>query len=175
LSDFLSATFEPAWPSEPLHPRKLAGHGRIRTATGAVPAVGVDISDVVPSGAVWLLYSIEAALVTSAAVANRTVNLFIDDAQSTVTRRVLLTDTTAQTATQTRTHAWYPGTDSISTASVSIVDGAITLLAKFPQTLLGGVLLNAGDKIRTTTALIDVADQWAAARYRVMEYIDIAA
>src|SRR5437879_938805 len=118
--------------------------GNLLTQSGTAPAPGAEIADTVPSGAIWRLSAIEVALVTSAAAANRLVNFIIDDAQATKTRRLLLTDTTAQTATLTRTHGFYPGTDTATAASVAIVDGAITLLAKFPMSLQGGILLQPG-------------------------------
>jgi hypothetical protein len=148
----------------------MEGRGFLHTFSGATPAAGADIADTVPANANWLLYAIEAVLVTDATVANRTVNFFADDAASTVTRRLLLTDGTAQTATQTRTHGWYPGTDNDSTNSVSVTD-TVTILAKYPMSLQNGVLLQKGCNLRTVTAGIDASDQWGAARYWVMEWL----
>jgi hypothetical protein len=146
------------------------GKGTQTTASGTVPAVATDISDIVPASQTWLLFAIEAVLVTDANAANRTVNLFIDDAQATITRRLLLTDTTAQTATLTRTHGWYPGTDNDSTASVSVVD-TVTILAKYPMSLQNGILLRGGSKLRTQTTSIQAGDQWGAARYWIQRWI----
>lgn len=148
-----------------------SGPGRRYTAAGTAPAVATDILDTVPANAFWKLNSIEADLVTDGNAANRTVNFFVDDAGATKTRYLLLTDTTAQTATLTRTHGWYPGTDTNQAASVAVTDTQ-NILAKYPMSLqFGQLYLKPGDRLRTTTASIQVGDQWSAARYIVEEWI----
>ena len=136
------------------------------------PAAGAEVADTVPTGARWRLWAVEVVLVTDGTAANRNTAIFIDDAGSTITRRLLLTDTTNQTATQTRTHHWSPGTESNTAASTSIVDGAITLLAKFPMSLQRGILLFAGYNIRTVTTGIVAGDNYGVARYIVEEWLE---
>ena len=99
----------------------------------------------------------------------RNTALFIDDAGSTITRKLLLTDTTNQTDAQTRTHGWYPGTAAVDAASVSITD-TVTVLAKFPLTLPLETPLNAADNIRTVTTGIQAGDNYGAGRYVVEEW-----
>jgi len=172
LSGYFSSRSNPSYPGLQVNPGD--GPGFINTVAGTAPAVATDISDLVPSTTRWRLKAIEAVLVTDANAANRTVNLFIDDAAGTPTRRIVLTDATAQTATLTRTHAWYPGTDNFNTASVSLTD-TVTLLAKFPMLLQDpGIYLTGGDRIRTVTALIQAGDQWSAARYWIESWVGIS-
>src|SRR3989304_2595527 len=121
--------------------------GLLVTRSGADPAAGAEVADTVPANARWRLWSVEAVLITSSDAANRNTALFIDDAGATVTRRLMLTDSTNQTASQTRTHHWSPGTQANDAASTSISD-TVTVLAKWPMSLIGGVLLKAGDNIR---------------------------
>lgn len=171
LAGYFASRFNPSYPGPQINAGE--GPGFINTISGTAPAAGADISDQIPQVQRWKLKAIEAVLVTSAAAANRTVNLFIDDAAATITRRVVLTDTTAQTATLTRTHAWYPGTDNFSTASATLTD-TVTILAKFPMVLQDpGITLFTNNRIRTVTANIDVADQWGAARYWVESWIGV--
>jgi hypothetical protein len=147
-----------------------SGPGRQYTAAGTAPAVATDISDTVPANAFWKLRSIEFVLTADANAANRTVNFFADDAGATKTRYLPLIDSTAQTATQVRTHGYYPGTDTDSTASVAFTD-TVTVLAKYPMTLQNGVMLKPGDILRTVTTSIQAGDQYGAARYIVEEWI----
>ena len=144
--------------------------GNLTTVTGANPAAGAEVADTVPTTQRWLLRAIEVVLVTSGDAGNRNVAFFVDDAGATVTRYLMLTDTTNQTATQTRTHHWSPGIDANSAASVSIAD-TVTVLAKFPMALMLGVLLNPGANLRTVTTGIFAADDYGAARYVVERLI----
>lgn len=172
ISDFLDNTHQPSYPAGGKSPLFYAGQGRIRTVTGADPAAGAEVADTVTASHRWNLLAVEVVLVTSGDAANRNVALFIDDAGATVTRRLLLTDSTNQTATQTRTHGWYPGTAAIDAASVSVTD-TVTVLAKFPMTLpLRG--LGPAYNIRTVTTNIQAADDYGAARYIVEEFIDVS-
>ena len=147
---------------------KTEGTGRLYTASGSNPAAGAEVADTVPTGARWKLYAAEVVLVTSG-VANRNTALFIDDAGATITRKLLLTDTTNQTDAQTRTHGWYPGTAAVDAASVSITD-TVTVLAKFPMTLPLKTHLLAGDNIRTVTTNIQAGDDYGIPRYVVEEW-----
>ena len=144
------------------------GPGHYFTASGADAAAGAEVADTVPTGAMWKIYAAEVVLVTTG-VANRNTALFIDDAGATITRRLLLTDTTNQTDAQTRTHGWYPGTAAVDAASVSITD-TVTLLAKFPETLPVGPLDEA-DNIRSVTTGIQAGDNYGVARYIVEEWL----
>ena len=146
------------------------GPGRRYTASGANPAAGAEVADTVPTTAWWRLIAAEVVLVTDGNAANRNVALFVDDAGATITRSLLLTDSTNQTATQTRTHGWYPGTAAVDAASVSITD-TVTLLAKFPMTLPLNYLLAPGSNIRTVTTSIQAGDDYGAARYVVEEWM----
>jgi len=174
FAGYAHRTFQPSFPNTRQVPSAdyYSYPGNLLTQSGTAPAVASEIADVVPASAFWRLFAAEVVLVTDANAANRLVNLFIDDGSGgTITRQLLLTDTTAQTATLTRTHGWYSGTDNVNTASVSITDGAITLLAKFPMSLQKGILLPPSSKIRTITTNIQVGDQYGAARYIVEEYL----
>jgi hypothetical protein len=160
----------PAYPGSTLE-TPSQGNGRRYTPTGVQPAVGAEIADSVPAGAFWRLLSVEAVLVTSATVASRLTNFYVDDNGGTKTRNFIATDTTPQTAGFTRTHGYYEGNDSPSTASVALVDGAVAILAKFPTNLPLKYVLPPGSRLRTITTAIDAGDQYAATRYIVEEWI----
>jgi len=55
------------------------GPGLIRRVTGTNPAAGNEISETVPTNTIWRLLGVYLGLVTSGTVAERRVNLVIDD------------------------------------------------------------------------------------------------
>jgi len=145
--------------------------GRVVTLSGTIPAAGAEIADTVPVGSRWRLWAIEVVLVAAAVAVSRSITLFIDDAGSTVTRRIILKDTTAQTTGQTITHHWSPGTEANDANSVAYTD-TVNILAKFPMSLQKGILLFQGYNIRTITANLQGADQYGAARYIVEDWAE---
>src|SRR5213594_747841 len=70
--------------------------GAIRTVSGTVPAAGAEIADTVPVNTRWRLYAIEVVLVAAAVAVSRSIILIIDDSGSTVSRRLILKDTTVE-------------------------------------------------------------------------------
>jgi hypothetical protein len=65
--------------SEPMN----SGKGYVYVVTGTDPAAKADISEAVPSNALWRIESAYATLVCSASAANRYVNVVLDDGSNT--------------------------------------------------------------------------------------------
>lgn len=61
------------------HSNYFLGTGRIRSITGTDPAAGVQISESVPAGVVWHLWSMRFTFTTDVTVANRYVRILVDD------------------------------------------------------------------------------------------------
>jgi len=62
------------------------GPGLIRRVLGTDPGAGSEISETVPTNALWILHGIQYTLVTDATVANRVSDLVIDDGTNDVFR-----------------------------------------------------------------------------------------
>lgn len=142
--------------------------GRLATITGTNPAANTEVTETVPTGERWKIRAFSVVLVTDANAANRTVNLFIDNGAVTGRKRIY-TDATAQTATTTRTHAWLRGNEAYDVASDSVSDTQ-TVLVKL--CLDDDIILEAGDRIRTTTASIQAGDDYAAPIFEVEQWQD---
>jgi hypothetical protein len=123
-----------------------ASAGTVQAVVGPNPAAGADWSVTVPGGQRWRLLSIRSILVTSAAVANREVQLAITANALVV---ALAPSGVAQVASETRHYTWY--------AAAARGAGAVSLNVTVP---LPAVLLPAGATIETITQAIDVADDW---------------
>jgi hypothetical protein len=138
----------------------LDGRGIVRSIAGTAPGAGNEVSETVPTGACWEVLSFRLQFGTSAAVANRTVQLLLDDG-----------------ATE-----YYRDSPAVLQAA-SLADiycfsnGGSKLAAPF-ATAIGGNLpadnrLLAGHRIRTTTTNLQAGDLYTAIQYLVREWLDV--
>jgi hypothetical protein len=127
----------------------------LRSVTGADPAAGSEITDAVAAGKYWKILSVEFSLVTAVAVANRTVQVVIDDGTLELFRSPALT---IQTASLT----WIYSVTSIPSQAQA---NAVVLIS-IPL----GLLLGTGYRFRTVTTNIQGADNYGAPQYQVWEY-----
>lgn len=136
----------------------VEGPGAILSVAQSNPAAGADFIVTVPTGARWRVQKLFATLVTSAAVATRSVDLIVDDGANIlwqmsagVTQAASLTDNYILDPGGT-----FRGTDGLTPANV--------------HHPLGPIVLSAGMRIRSSTASIQAADQWSAIRTLVEEW-----
>lgn len=78
FADYVTAMSFPAYPGSPIRAPE-EGPGFTQSLAGTNPAAGVEITETVPTNALWRLNSIRFVLVTDATVTNRTVSLHLDD------------------------------------------------------------------------------------------------
>lgn len=112
------------------------------------PPAGTDFTITATEGAVWRVRAVRASLVTSAAVANRTVRLVADDGTSEYFRVRAMSSVVAGA---TVVHSAFDGSPGLT----AVGD---TLVMAWPT---DGLLLPRGHRLRSLTDLIDVADQWS--------------
>jgi len=137
----------------------LDGGGALRSITGTTPAAGAEISETVPTGARWELLAFAATLTTSAAVANRTPLLIVDDGANDYYRDTV---TTTQTASLAIRYLWGPGVAIRSGTNNNLQNGSTPV----------GMRLGGGHRLRTSTTSIQGADQWGGVQYLVREWIE---
>jgi hypothetical protein len=133
--------------------------GALRSITGTIPGVGVDISEVVPTGARVELIAFAATLTASATVANRQVQLTIDDGANTYFRNSMNVN---QTASQAPNYEWVQGFGNPSISQIF----ALTSIVPFNNRL------GSGHRIRTVTGALQAGDQWSAPQYLWREWIE---
>lgn len=128
----------------------------VRVVPVADPAAGSEVVIQVPGGVFWRVLSLTARLVASVAVANRQVNLVMDDVTTVFCR---IPPTFSQTAGQTEDYTWARG--------VTQVGAGLPASNLFP---LPDLILPPVHRIRTITTALDVADDWGAPGLLVAEF-----
>ena len=156
LAGYLDNVTLPAFPYV-LPEHSLNGNGRVRSIAGTNPAVNVEITETVPTGAQWRLLGFIAQLVTDANVANRQVTLILDDGTTTLWSSLA---NATQAASLTRNYNYYPWYTLPAAAGTEI-------FGYIPPNLL----LPAGFRIRTSTASLQVTDNWGAPQLLVEEWL----
>mgnify|MGYP001577525217 CR=1 FL=1 len=138
------------WESEPSN--------HVRVFVSADPAAGAEIPHTVPANRRWEIQSIFFSLLTSAAAANRVVQLSIDDGANELYR--VAPDATIQTANLS---CFYNAGPGLSKAGGS----ANTVTIPLPTPCV----LEAGWRIRTITANFQAGDDFSVARIVVREQV----
>jgi len=133
------------------------GRGWIRSITGTDPAAGSEISETVPTGALWRLHTLRMRLTTSAVAGDRQVCLKIDDGANV---HAFLAAPATQPASLTYGYNWAPGL---------VVAGPTAGNLTFP--LPRGYILAAGWRFYTNTGGLDAGDDYAAPVFSVEEWI----
>ncbi len=155
--DYVHSGHQLTWPGGRVF-SSTEGPGVLRRVTGADPAAGAELSVTVPTGARWRVLSLEATLVTGAAVANRRVQWVLDDGATEYFRIVVGSD---QTASQTVRY----------TLTMYHSGHTVRILVMVEPLLIVG-LIPAGHRLRTVTNLIAAADDWGAPELLVEEWIE---
>lgn len=145
------------WPeTAPVKPTD--GPGWYHSAASSVPGAGVDITYTVPAGSRQRVVSLVATLTPSAVVANRLVNLIVDDGANVfanIPTNVTLAASTVNT---------YEFADSLN--FLAPFNGVS--VAPIPSNLI----LSPGFRIRTSTTGIQAADQWSAMELLIADWND---
>ena len=153
---YVTDTSTVMWPGG-MNESSLAGPGLVRSITGTNPAAQVELSETVPTGAIWVIDSIKVLLVTDANVANRFCFLTIDDGTNEVFRAASLASITASL---TWNLIWSTQ-GSQSTGSSSSANSVLPITMMVP----------GGYRIKTTTSSLQVGDNFGAPQLFVREWI----
>lgn len=133
----------------------------VRSIVGTMPAVGVDVSETVPTGARWELLSFMVPLTTVGVGANRQVVL--GDRRGGVGVGFYPNAFTIAPGT-TGFNFWAPNLPSITNAVFGYLCSAVAQ----PMVLM------AGDQLVTVTANFNPADGYGTPRYVVKEWLEAA-
>jgi len=133
------------------------GPGVIRSITGTDPDAGAEISETVPTGALWRLLAFWAALVTDATVSNRQPELSFTDGTTEFFRKPSR-DTQAASLTYNY---------SFVVLGIDHPIEILTQIAAIPHTML----LPAGYTIDTITTNLQAGDNWGAPQLLVEEWL----
>lgn len=150
----------PLRPEQELVVDKRTGHFAIherRVVKVPTPVVGADWSIRVPGNARWLIKSLQAQLLTSAAVANRVVHLTLQDPELNGVYNVPVTGN--QVAGSTWQYSAGVSTDPVT------FDNASTLCIPYETQL------NPQWSIGSLTTGLDAGDQWSNIYLNVEEWL----
>lgn len=117
--------------------------------TLAAPGAGNEFTFTVPTGEIWLLHAIHAQFVASAAVANRTPTLIVDDQTTTSAR---FSDGAVITAGSTVEITWSPVGAFSSPANSAVI----------MANLYDDLILQSGWRVRSLTQNLDAGDAYSA-------------
>lgn len=157
LQGYVLDTSGLAYPGSPIE-SSTSGRGVVRSVLGTDPAAGVEISEAVPANARWRLIGVAYTLVASAAVANRTPILTIDDGAT-----ILWTSSSAVAVTASQT-AKYRAAAGVPFFTVDT--------REYQLPLPSDLILMGGFRIRTVTGAIDAGDNYGAPQLLVEEWIE---
>lgn len=156
ISGYVTSNIMLTWPGIPVD-FPYAGRGNIRTIVGTDPAAGVEISETVPTNALWRLVGFNYTLVTSAVAATRISQLLIDDGVNAGVRGI-------------------PGATQAASLTNSYEYGAYGALPAITGTLILGdlppdIFITGGGRIRTLTTALDPGDNYGPPTYNVEEWL----
>jgi hypothetical protein len=159
LRGYVTANQHQAWPGSPLE-HSFEGPGVVRLIVGTNPGAGVEISELVPTGARWRLIHVIAQLVTNAAVAARVPYLspFVGG-----TRMGFYPPAASIPASFAQYVQWATG---YTTWTV----GGTTAQA---ASLASGLLLPSGSQLQTFTENLQAADDWGTPELLVEEWLEV--
>ncbi len=157
FSDYVSAITGVGWPGgRNLMP--IEGPGFVHSRQLANPLAGVDWSFTAGTGQRLRVISLAATLTTAAAVANRNVELIVDDGVNTL----WITDASASVLAGT--------TQQFAATGTNVPTGVVTTIAEL--VIPPDLILQPGWRLRTNTVNIQAADQWSNIWANVEEYIE---
>jgi len=147
--------------SYPTHPpqRPTDGAGIIRSIAVTTPGAGADFTFTIPTLSRYRIISLSATLTTAVAVANRNVELVIDDGANVLAE---IDSGFSQLASLVNDYTWM---DS------GPIGAAFDNVVVLP--LPANLILPAGFRISSETTAIQGADQWSAIRMLVSEWLDL--
>jgi hypothetical protein len=131
--------------------------GQRRVVVGPLPVAGAELVLSVPGGRQWRLIGGRITFVTSAVVANRSVNL------APAGPNGIIDMTGAQAVQAASTTVVYQLSQS-NPAGTAYAPAGVVILPFTP------ILLNGGDSIQTVTTLRDVGDQFTVCNLYVEEF-----
>jgi hypothetical protein len=155
--DYLSSSEAMGWPGSPVH-SSIAGVGTLRTFLGTAPAIGVNVSETVPTNARWRILGFNFALTTSAVVGNRSVHFALSNGVFDAFRTPALTPQTASTTVSYYCSAIQSRQTSV--ANLATIEIAENLWA--PQ----------GWTLRTIVTGMDAGDLFGAPTLYVEEWLE---
>lgn len=157
FADYVTDTVAPAYPNGNIT-SSIEGCGLLRVITGTDPAAGSEISETVPTGALWRVLSLFASFTTDATVQTRAPYLVFDDGATVYLRSQSVTGVTASLAS------------NISFIANGATGGSGTLVTHGYSPYAVRVLPD--HRIRTITVNLQAGDNYGTPTFLIEEWIN---
>jgi hypothetical protein len=157
FADYVTLFRSAGWPGG-RYLSSIEGPGFITSVNVANPAAGADWTFTASAAVRFRVVSVNAQLLTSAAVANRIPRMLIDDGANIVSNGAPNQIVPASTTSQVT------GTTTVTSAGANIPD----VLCSIP----GNAILKPGWRLRSNTVNIQAADQWSNIWLNLEQWID---
>lgn len=158
IAGYLTQDVSLSWPPGK-HEHSIDRRGKLRNILGSDPAAGSEISETVPTNAVWKLRAIGFRLVTDANVATRRVELVFS---SPTIDFFQLSIQSTQVASQSRDYSY----------GLKLGFEQAAFLNNEIATSLPDILLRAGAVIETNTISLQIGDDYGRPQLLVEEWIE---
>mgnify|MGYP001570853862 CR=1 FL=1 len=159
LQGYITSTQQLAWPGSPIVSSTEA-EPWVRQINGTNPAAGVEIDERVPAGARWELLNCYVEFVTDGNAADRRVRLAI--APDAAADTAIVSTNVIQIANQDFGYTFSPN-----------LPFANDTLGNIQCPMSERMILQAAARIRTSTAGLQVGDNWDAPRLQVREWLEV--
>lgn len=157
FADYVTDTSVPAYPNGAIK-SSIEGPGLFRSITGTNPAAGAEITETVPTNALWRLYGLNVSFTADATVATRQAIFEITDGANAIVRTPSHVGMTAGLGYRVQFGNY--GTQNAITGSATY---AVTPL---------DIRILAGYVIRTSTVSLQAGDDYGTPQYYVEEWIN---
>lgn len=159
LQGYVTAQQGLGWPGSPIE-SSIAGGGYMRAITGTNPAVGAEMAETVPEGALWELISLRMGFTTNAVAGDRRTVLILSLGLNTVYDAAQFQTVPASSGPIL---TWAQGLAFESSAGPNYINAGLP----------NGVRLSAGSLIYTVTAPFGVTDDYGAPNMLVREWLEV--
>lgn len=132
----------------------------VRAVLGTLPAAGIDMFEICPTGARWEMLRILSHFTATAAAATRITQLHFVQSGTYVVRVAAVKDVVAGEVVD---FMWAANLPALAALGSSIRQ----------QPIPAGMLLNAGDYFLTATSGLQAGDQWTAPAFVVREWLEV--
>lgn len=156
IQQYISFISIASWPGR-AYEDAFSGRGFVRQFEGTNPAAGAEISETVPTNALWRFISLRTTLVNSAAVGSRFPRLVFDDGSEVFAEHLIGITTVAL---DTTVLCWAAGASQQGAGGLSATAG-----------VANDLWLPEGYRVRTLTSGLQAGDDYNAPQLLVEEWL----
>ncbi len=157
FADYVTQRYRPGWPGSSLR-GPSESTGAIQNVLITTPAAGADFSVTVPNPQRWRPICFHGVLTAAVAVANRQVEIILDDGANTY----WIDDSSANITASS--------VNDVTATTTNVPTGVVTTIQNI--VIPPALYMTVGHRFRSNTVGIQGADQWSALRLLVEAWLE---